>query len=316
MRYKPWGEVRHASGSGATKYQYTGQYSYASDFGLHFYNACWYDSSLSRFAQADTIIPEQSQGVQAWDRFAYVNNNPVRYNDPTGHCPVCGAAIGATVGALAGAVFYTAYNHKAFDVGEYRTAVLAGAAAGGLIGSGIGIIAAPQATAVAVQTAISVISAGTAATVTGGSYITQNPEGFETVPFLANTSISATTAYITSKPGMSGWNKFLARELAAEATYLLNAENPNAKDATTVFIGTLAGHGTSEFLGAALPPNQYSYFGQNVYPNNAVGNDLLRLAVSQRAQEGVIRGVLGLTNGIITGNVNNFARRNAKHIME
>jgi pyocin large subunit-like protein len=23
--------------------------------------------------------------VQAWDRYAYVNNNPVRYNDPSGH---------------------------------------------------------------------------------------------------------------------------------------------------------------------------------------------------------------------------------------
>lgn len=27
MRYKAWGEVRHASGSESTKYQYTGQYS-------------------------------------------------------------------------------------------------------------------------------------------------------------------------------------------------------------------------------------------------------------------------------------------------
>jgi hypothetical protein len=25
------------------------------------------------------------QGGQAWDRYAYANNNPVRYNDPTGH---------------------------------------------------------------------------------------------------------------------------------------------------------------------------------------------------------------------------------------
>jgi hypothetical protein len=36
--------------------------------------------------------------VQGWDRFAYTNNNPVRYTDPTGHCigPVavyCGAGL-------------------------------------------------------------------------------------------------------------------------------------------------------------------------------------------------------------------------------
>jgi hypothetical protein len=56
-----------------------------SDFGLHFYNARWYDSLLGRFAQADTIIPS---GVQGLDRYAYVNNNPLAYTDPSGHCGV------------------------------------------------------------------------------------------------------------------------------------------------------------------------------------------------------------------------------------
>jgi RHS repeat-associated protein len=92
--YKAWGEERYSSGNMPTNYTYTGQYSYAADFGLMYYGARWYDSSLGRFTQPDTIIPEQTQGVQAWDRFAYVNNNPVRYNDPTGHginppCWIC-----------------------------------------------------------------------------------------------------------------------------------------------------------------------------------------------------------------------------------
>lgn len=79
MKYKAWGEERYSNGTKQTSYGYTGQYSYAAEFGLHYYNARWYDSLLSRFNQPDTIIPEESQGVQAWDRFAYVNNNPVRY---------------------------------------------------------------------------------------------------------------------------------------------------------------------------------------------------------------------------------------------
>ncbi len=89
LRYKAWGETRYSSGSEQTKYTYTGQYSYVSDFGLHFYNARWYDSSLSRFAQADTIVPS---GVQGLDRYAYVNNSPVKYVDPSGHqaCAILG----------------------------------------------------------------------------------------------------------------------------------------------------------------------------------------------------------------------------------
>ncbi len=80
--YKAWGEERYSSGTKQTGYGYTGQYSYASDFGLHFYNARWYDSSLGRFAQADTIVPG---GVQGYDRYAYTNNNPIKYTDPSGH---------------------------------------------------------------------------------------------------------------------------------------------------------------------------------------------------------------------------------------
>jgi RHS repeat-associated protein len=86
QRYKAWGEVRYASGTMPTKYTYTGQYSYTEGFGLMFYNARWYDPSLGRFAQGDTIVPE---GVQGWDRYAYVYNNPLRYVDANGHDVGC-----------------------------------------------------------------------------------------------------------------------------------------------------------------------------------------------------------------------------------
>ena len=55
------GEVRHQSGPSLTEYGYTGQYSYTGSFGLMYYNARWYDPSLGRFAQADSIVPP---GVQ------------------------------------------------------------------------------------------------------------------------------------------------------------------------------------------------------------------------------------------------------------
>lgn len=50
-----------------------------------YYGARFYDPALGRFSSADTLIPEQIQGTQARDRYAGMNNNPVRYSDPTGH---------------------------------------------------------------------------------------------------------------------------------------------------------------------------------------------------------------------------------------
>jgi RHS repeat-associated protein len=86
MRYTAWGEVRHNAGVTPTNYTYTRQYSNTADFGLMFYNARWYDPALGRFAQADSIIPGAGD-PQAWDRYAYVDNSPLNYTDPSGHRP-------------------------------------------------------------------------------------------------------------------------------------------------------------------------------------------------------------------------------------
>jgi len=53
--------------------------------GLMFYQSRFYDPSLGRFISPDIIVPTGTQGTQAWNRYAYVNNNPVRYTDPSGH---------------------------------------------------------------------------------------------------------------------------------------------------------------------------------------------------------------------------------------
>jgi RHS repeat-associated protein len=82
------GEVRFSSSDLPTQYTYTGQYSYATDFGLLFYNARWVDPYLNRWTQPDSIVPEPGN-PQSWDRYSYALNNPVRYTDPSGHCPVC-----------------------------------------------------------------------------------------------------------------------------------------------------------------------------------------------------------------------------------
>ena len=90
--YKAWGETRYSSGALGTDYKFTGQREQA-ELGLYFYGARWFDPSIGRFTSPDTMIPS-TQGTQAWDRYAYTSNNPLRYIDPSGHGTECG--IGQT----------------------------------------------------------------------------------------------------------------------------------------------------------------------------------------------------------------------------
>jgi len=84
LRYKAWGETRYASGTTYTARHFTGQIDETGNIGLYFYESRYYDPVLGRFSQPDTIVPELGN-PQAWDRFAYTLNNPVKYIDPSGH---------------------------------------------------------------------------------------------------------------------------------------------------------------------------------------------------------------------------------------
>jgi RHS repeat-associated protein len=83
-RYRPYGENRFTFQSLPTTFDFTGQ-RIETSLGLHFFQARWFDSYLNRWISPDTIVPLAEQGIQAWNRYAYVNNNPVRFSDPTGH---------------------------------------------------------------------------------------------------------------------------------------------------------------------------------------------------------------------------------------
>jgi RHS repeat-associated protein len=81
--YYPYGQVRWSDGTLPTDYTFTGQRN-ESSFGLMDYNARYYDPYLSRFIQADTIVP-QPGNPQSLNRYAYTLGNPLRYADPSGH---------------------------------------------------------------------------------------------------------------------------------------------------------------------------------------------------------------------------------------
>ena len=148
LRYKPWGETRFSSGTTQTTFRFTGQRQEAAlggADGLYYYGARWYDSYLNRWTSPDTIVPEKIQGVQAWDRYAYSNNNPIRYNDPSRH--FVNVAVGALIGATVGVGLYAlniASSHQDFDVAQALTVAAVGAASGALISTGVGAVAGLQ----------------------------------------------------------------------------------------------------------------------------------------------------------------------------
>lgn len=55
LLYKAWGETRYTSGTTPTTRRFTGQQE-ESTLGLYFYQARWYDPSIGRFAQPDTVM--------------------------------------------------------------------------------------------------------------------------------------------------------------------------------------------------------------------------------------------------------------------
>ncbi|MCP4749187.1 MAG: RHS repeat-associated core domain-containing protein, partial [Desulfobacteraceae bacterium] len=83
-RYMPFGGKRgEGAGISSSSYQFTDQ-ELDKESGLYNYDARLYDPIIGRFASADTIVPGLYNS-QAFDRYAYTLNNPLKYTDPSGH---------------------------------------------------------------------------------------------------------------------------------------------------------------------------------------------------------------------------------------
>jgi len=87
QRYLPFGGVRTDLATPEyritnTDLGYTGQRNLDDEIGLMDYKFRFYSATLGRFISPDTITPDMTQGL---NRYSYVNNRPVNFNDPTGH---------------------------------------------------------------------------------------------------------------------------------------------------------------------------------------------------------------------------------------
>jgi RHS repeat-associated protein len=95
LSYGPFGQRRQANGqplatqtrnpSVLTTKGYTG-HEHLDQVTLINMNARLYDPITARFLSPDTIVPWPTHS-QAHNRYIYVMNNPLKYNDPTGHNP-------------------------------------------------------------------------------------------------------------------------------------------------------------------------------------------------------------------------------------
>ena len=98
-------------------------------------------SYLNRWIQPDSIIPN---GVQGLDRYAYANNNPLRYTDPTGHnfwdtiSDFTGGVVSEVLKANFG--FIPQVNEALTANGSETQATTAGRIVGDVINIAIGVV--------------------------------------------------------------------------------------------------------------------------------------------------------------------------------
>jgi RHS repeat-associated protein len=84
LDYYPYGGVILDTDTGDDRYQFTGKERDAES-GLDNFGKRYFGSSLGRFMTPDPLLNSgQPWSPQTWNRYAYVENNPLRYTDPTG----------------------------------------------------------------------------------------------------------------------------------------------------------------------------------------------------------------------------------------
>ena len=210
-----------------------------------------YDPVLARFIQPDTLVPDPGD-PQSLNRYSYVGNNPVVYNDPSGHCPTC--FIGGVIGGIAGAGLYywnTQRSGQDFQWNEALVAAGTGAAAGALIGTGVGAAAgASMLTAVATSTGVG-IAAG------GGGYMAANiatKKDFDTTEFAIASAVGGAQGAV-GQAGMLGTTGAavlggVANVAQYELTKVAQGEAPTVDaEAGAAFLGgTIAGFASGGYI--------------------------------------------------------------------
>ncbi|QCO34092.1 RHS repeat-associated core domain-containing protein [Leptospira interrogans] len=84
VSYEPYGSIirNDSYGPDIFRYKFTSQIE-DKETGLYYYKARYYEPTLGRFLQADSVIAPDS--VNGMNRYMYVDGNPVSYTDASGN---------------------------------------------------------------------------------------------------------------------------------------------------------------------------------------------------------------------------------------
>jgi RHS repeat-associated protein len=81
-----FGETKDITGISNNNYKYTGK-ELDKETGFYQYGERYYNPTLGRFMQADSLTGDL-QDPLSMNRYAYVQNNPLKFVDPTGNAPI------------------------------------------------------------------------------------------------------------------------------------------------------------------------------------------------------------------------------------
>ncbi|WP_236716186.1 RHS repeat-associated core domain-containing protein, partial [Leptospira interrogans] len=112
VSYEPYGSIirNDSYGPDIFRYKFTGQIE-DKETGLYYYKARYYEPTLGRFLQADSVIAPDS--VNGMNRYMYVDGNPISYRDPSGH--ISGPDMMHMLNRIVGHAMGKDFNSKGLD---------------------------------------------------------------------------------------------------------------------------------------------------------------------------------------------------------
>jgi RHS repeat-associated protein len=102
--YQPYGAAQQNDPKGKGNHLGFAGKPYERNVGLSYMGARYYDPLIGRFMGVDPQGFEE-RNEQSFNRYAYANNNPLRYVDPDGHSPIDVAFLVYDIGKLGVAIY-------------------------------------------------------------------------------------------------------------------------------------------------------------------------------------------------------------------